>query len=77
MVYSMQTGGWKGSRTLSNNHALVLCTSVGNAGGRGDGKDGCFVHDSLEVNEYLVKAKWGAGWGGAVRGGESGRVGGI
>jgi len=25
-------------------------------GGRGGWKDGCYVHNSLEVNEYLVKA---------------------
>jgi len=30
---------------------------VGNAGGRGELKDGWFVHNSLDVKEYLVKAK--------------------
>jgi len=35
------------------------CTREGDAGGRGGCKDGGFVHSSLEVNEYLVKAKQG------------------
>jgi len=34
----------------------LYCSRVGNAGGRG-GKDGWFVHNNLDVNEYLVKAK--------------------
>ena len=32
------------------------CNSVGSAGGRGEHKDDWFVHKSLEVKEYLVKA---------------------
>jgi len=33
------------------------CTRVGNAGGRGEWKVGWLVHNNLDVNEYLVKAK--------------------
>jgi len=40
MVYSIQTGSRKGSRTLSNNRAIVFVPGcrVGNAGGRGGGE---------------------------------------
>jgi len=33
------------------------CIGVGNAGGRGEWKHGRFMHNNLDVNEYLVKAK--------------------
>jgi len=56
MVYSIQTGGWRGSRILSNNCAIVLHQG-GQCRWGGGGKDGRVVHGSLEVDKYLVKAK--------------------
>jgi len=35
------------------------CNSVADADGRVGAKDARFVHNSLDVNEYLVKAKVG------------------
>jgi len=55
VVYSIQTGGWKGSRILSNNRAMVLHQS-GQCRWARERKDGWFVHNNLEVNEYLVNA---------------------
>jgi len=58
-----QTGGRKGSRAYCPRIVQWYCTRVGNAGGRGECKlfnaseDGGFEHNSLEVNEYLAKAK--------------------
>jgi len=57
MVYSIQTGGRKGILILSNDRALVLLQGGQCRWAGGGGGDGLFVHDSLEVNEYLVKAK--------------------
>jgi len=46
----------------------LYCNPVGNAGGRGQQKDDCFVRKRLDVKEYLVKAKekGGCGGGGGV-----------
>jgi len=55
MVYSIQTGGRKGSRVLSNNRAIVLhhggqCRWLG-------GMKGWLIRTQQpEVNEYLVQA---------------------
>jgi len=64
MVYSIQTGGRKGSCIFSNNCAIVLhqgeqyrCAGGGGGGGGGGERMVEFVHNSLEVNAYLVKAK--------------------
>ena len=57
IVRSIQTGGRKEIRILSNNRAILLHQG-GQCRWAGGGKDGRFVHDSFKVNEYLVKANW-------------------
>jgi len=54
--YGIQKGG-RGGVVYCAIIVQSYCTRVGNAGGRGEWKDGRFVHSSLEVNEYIVKAK--------------------
>jgi len=55
MVYSIDTGGRKGSRTPSNNRAIILHQGGQCRWARGM-KHGWFVDNSLNVNEYLVQA---------------------
>jgi len=50
MVYGIQTGGWEGIVYF----VQWYCNSVGNADG--EGRDS-LVHESFELDEYLVKAK--------------------
>jgi len=55
MVYGIQTEGRRGVEYC----AILLhsyCNRVSNAGGGAQYKDKCFVHNSLDVKEYLVKA---------------------
>ena len=59
MVYSIQTGGRKGSLTLFNHRAIVYCIRVGNAGGRGGGESTGDKHNSVDVNEYLARGLGG------------------
>jgi len=56
MVNSIHTGGRKGSLILSNNRAIVLHQGgqCGWAGGDEGMVDSC---TTLDVKEYLVKAK--------------------
>ena len=58
MAYKREVGKWV---IWPNSRAIVLqhcgqCNSVGNAGGAGQYKDHGFVHKSVEVKEYFVKA---------------------
>jgi len=57
MVCRIQTGYRKGSLILSNNRAVVLHQGGQCKVGGGGRMDGWFVHNSLEGNTHLVKAK--------------------
>jgi len=56
VVHSVKTGGRRGV-VYCPIVAQWYCTRVGNADDREEWKDGWFVQKSLEVNEYLAKAK--------------------
>jgi len=55
-VYGIHKGEVEGVAYIAQKSCNTIAIVVGNAGGRGEYRDDLFVHKSLDVNEYLVKA---------------------
>jgi len=60
IVYGIQKGA-RGGVVYCAIYVQKYCSTAGNAGGRGQSTEDRFVHESLEVEQYLVKANPSSG----------------